>query len=74
MWAVVVLTLHAFSGIQGHTVSDLGVFKTEAGCKAGLDAAFPGFFKPGELRGYDAGYVRFACVRIQDSDVFLQAK
>ena len=74
MWAVVVLTLHAFTGIQGHTAYDLGVFKTEDGCKAGLAKAVPGTLKPDDLRGYNEGYIRYACVRIQDADLFLHAK
>ena len=74
MWAILVLTLHAFSGIEAHTAYDLGVFKTEDGCKAGIAEVVPGALKPEDLRGYNDGYIRYTCVRILHADLFLHPK
>lgn len=74
MWAILVLTLHAFTGIEGHTAYDLGIFKTEDGCKAALAKAVPATLKPDDLRGFNDGYIRYACVRIVHAELFFEAK
>lgn len=74
MWAVLVLTLHAFTGIEGHTAYDLGVFSTEDSCKAALAEVVPAKLKPEDLKGYNDGYIRYTCVRILHAELFQHPK
>jgi hypothetical protein len=68
MWSIVAVFIAVFSGAEAFAVTDLGVFKTEQGCKAALATAVTTELNAEAEAEYEDGYRRFICVRVAETE------
>lgn len=68
MWSIVAVFIAVFSGVEAFAVSDIGLFKTEEGCKAALASAVTTELNAEAEAQYNEGYRRFICVRVGETE------